>query len=121
MKIHRILIPFLMLFVSGCISSKGPEQKILIGHFSYINRDIPGCGTIAFATKSTFIVDGSNRNEAVAVPCVEMQYVEGAKLGKHLLREDERYRIVLSKKPLTPDMQSPFFDRHPWYLVEATK
>jgi hypothetical protein len=107
----------LILLVAGCTAQSASDSRSMAGRFSYIDTSQPGCGFFAIASKATFVVDGSGQSVEIAVPCLTLQSVKNAAGEQNPIKVGDRYRIVVSHRKPTPDMNSPYLlDRSPWYL-----
>ena len=122
MKIRRVPLLAIVLLASACATHSAHGPRSMAGHFSYLDASSPGCGIFAWASKATFVVEGTGESVKLAVPCVAMQLVDHGSGQETPIRTGERYEIVLDWEPPVPDMQSPYlFRKHPWYLSRVTK
>lgn len=124
MKISRLFPAVLIavaIFCSGCGTKYGKEAT-LVGHFSYLDTSKPHCGFKAWASKSIFIVDATGEKIDVAIPCIEMEWVEDGKSPQTLLKTGDHYQILVKRERFAPDLDSPYIlDRNPLFLYRVTK
>ena len=94
------------IFCHGCGTKYGKEAT-LIGHFAYMDTSTTHCGFKAWASKSTFVIDATGEKVDVAVPCVEMAWVEDGKNPQTMLKTGEHYQILVKRESFAPDLNSP--------------
>ena len=122
MKLASTFLVAAALLFPGCATYSSSDTTTLTGHFSYLDTSLPGCGTVAWASKATFVADTTGKNVHLAVPCVEMFFAKNATGEERLLKVGERYTIVLTREKPVPDMASPFIlNKKPWYLSSASQ
>jgi len=111
-----VAVAFLLAGAAGAHASDG---QALVGHFTAIDRNLPGCGFLFLGSSSTFVADGHNGEISLVVPCVEMATAKNTQSGEPTpLELHKRYRIVVSHdrpKNLTTPAASPGM----LYFVEA--
>ena len=122
MKVQCLPLLAIVLFASACATHSAHGPKSLVGHFSYLDTSLPGCGMFALASKANFVVESTGELVKLAVPCVAMQLVDHGSGQETPIRVGETYKIALDREPPVPDMQSPYsFKKHPWYLSRVSK
>lgn len=112
------ILGVLTILIAGCTAQPASDPRAMIGRFNYIDTSQPNCGVLAIASKATFIVEGSGQSVMIAVPCLTLQSVTNAAGEQTPIKVGDRYRIVVSHRKPTPDMNSPYLlSRSPWYLI----
>lgn len=112
------ILGVLTFLVAGCTAQPASDSRAMIGRFNYIDTSQPGCGVLAVASKATFIVEGSGQSVTIAVPCLTLQSVKNPAGEQTPIEVGDRYRIVVSHRKPTPDMNYPYLlNRSPWYLT----
>jgi hypothetical protein len=120
---HTSALPVtIVLAMTGCAAYPGSNPITLTGRFTYLDKSLPGCGTVAWASRATFVTDTSDKEVELAVPCIEMQLVKNAAGEQGPLQIGERYTVVLTRERPVPEMVSPYLlDKYPWYLSGASQ
>ena len=115
----RILLAIVAFFLAGAAGAHEGHDRELGGHFTVLNRNVPGCGILFLGSPATFGADGREGGIPIVVPCIEMAEAKDEASGKSApLEPHTRYRIVVS--PASPEhLETPAASPGLLYFVEA--